>query len=205
MVRCRQISLGMVAFYAVALALVDSARVASQTPTRAPVLSAEDVRQVIVTAAGALADETMAVAVVDRSGSILGVYVRPRTSTAAADIAVSLAHRGVLQQRPGPLSSRTVRRPPRSEKISSLPDVVRREPSMPARSSRPCSWATERAASAPRGDRQSTSIGPRCGCCRRLCAAHPERSPGSDRAPGRCLGLPRVPPPHRRQARAAHA
>src|SRR5918995_1896878 len=46
----------------------------------ARVLTAEDVRAVLTVAATALADETMAAAVVDRTGNILRVYVRSRAA-----------------------------------------------------------------------------------------------------------------------------
>src|SRR5512140_2124089 len=43
----------------------------------AQTLTAADVQGVITAAAGALNDNTMAVAVVDRAGTILGVWARP--------------------------------------------------------------------------------------------------------------------------------
>ena len=76
----------------------------------ADVLTANDVRAVITTAAEALGDDTMAVAVTDRVGTILGVYARPDTAPETADIAVSLARTGAFfSNDQAPLSSRTVR------------------------------------------------------------------------------------------------
>ena len=43
----------------------------------AQILAADDVRAVLSVAAAALGDDTMAAAVVDRTGNILGVYSRP--------------------------------------------------------------------------------------------------------------------------------
>jgi uncharacterized protein GlcG (DUF336 family) len=52
----------------------------------------------------------MAAAVVDRTGNILGVYVRPRAGERTPDIAVSLARSGAMfANDQAPLSSRTVR------------------------------------------------------------------------------------------------
>ena len=76
----------------------------------AQILTADDVRAVLTTAAGALADATLAAAVVDRTGSILGVYARPGADERAPDIAVSLARTGAMFSHDQvPLSSRTVR------------------------------------------------------------------------------------------------
>ena len=76
----------------------------------APILSADDVRAVLTTAASALADESLAAAVVDRTGGILGVYARSGAAAAAPDIAVSLARTGAMfSHDQAPLSSRTVR------------------------------------------------------------------------------------------------
>src|SRR5215468_11702209 len=57
----------------------------------AQTLTADDVVAIIRAAAGALADDTMAVAVVDRAGTILGVCRRPGADPRSPDIAVSLA------------------------------------------------------------------------------------------------------------------
>lgn len=82
----------------------------AQAGGTAQVLTAEDVAAVINTAAGALSDEGLAVAVVDRAGTILGVYRRPGTAARTPDIAVSLARTtGFFSNDQAPLSSRTVR------------------------------------------------------------------------------------------------
>ena len=76
----------------------------------AQILTADDVRAVLTVAATALGDETLAAAVVDRTGSILGVYTRPGADERTPDIAVSLARAGALfSNDQAPLSSRTVR------------------------------------------------------------------------------------------------
>ena len=76
----------------------------------ARILTADDVRAVLTVAATALADDTMAAAVVDRTGNILGVYVRPRAGERTPDVAVSLARSGAMfANDQAPLSSRTVR------------------------------------------------------------------------------------------------
>src|SRR5690349_15660102 len=67
----------------------------------AQILTADDVRAVLTTAA---------TAVVDRTGNILGVYARGGAATATPDIAVSLARTGAMfSNDQAPLSSRTVR------------------------------------------------------------------------------------------------
>lgn len=77
---------------------------------RAQILEADDVRAVITAAAGALADDSLAVAVVDRAGAILGVYTRPGASTTATDVAVSSARTtAFFSNDQAPLSTRTVR------------------------------------------------------------------------------------------------
>jgi uncharacterized protein GlcG (DUF336 family) len=76
----------------------------------APILAPEDVDAVIAAAAQALADETMAVAVVDRAGTILGVWRRPLAEPRSLDIAISLARTtGFFSNDQAPLASRTVR------------------------------------------------------------------------------------------------
>jgi uncharacterized protein GlcG (DUF336 family) len=76
----------------------------------AQILTADDVLAVIRTAAQALSDDTMAVAVVDRAGTILGVYRRSQTDSRTPDIAVSLARTtAYFSNDQAPLSSRTVR------------------------------------------------------------------------------------------------
>lgn len=76
----------------------------------AQILTAADVQAVIATAASALNDNTMAIAVVDRAGTILGAYRRPGAAPNAPDVAVSLARTtGYFSNDQAPLSSRTVR------------------------------------------------------------------------------------------------
>lgn len=76
----------------------------------ARILTAADVRAVLTVAATAIADDTMAAAVVDRTGNILGVYVRPGAAELTPDIAVTLARAGAMfANDQAPLSSRTVR------------------------------------------------------------------------------------------------
>ncbi|MEO6326010.1 MAG: heme-binding protein [Thermoanaerobaculia bacterium] len=86
----------------------------------AQALSAADVQGIITAAAGAINDSTMAVAVVDRAGTILGVWARPGATGAAIpagltrapipDIAVSTARTtAYFSNDQAPLSSRTVR------------------------------------------------------------------------------------------------
>ena len=76
----------------------------------AQILTATDVVAVIRAAAQAISDNTMAVAVVDRAGTILGVYARPGADVHTPDIAVSLARTtGYFSNDQAPLSSRTVR------------------------------------------------------------------------------------------------
>ena len=73
-------------------------------------LSASDVEAVVRSAAEALDDPGLAVAVVDRTGRILGVYERPDAGPGAGDIAVSVARTGAFfSNDQAPLSSRTVR------------------------------------------------------------------------------------------------
>jgi uncharacterized protein GlcG (DUF336 family) len=76
----------------------------------APILNADDVRAVLTIAATALGDETLAAAVVDRTGNILGVYTRAGADERSPDVAVSLARAAALfSNDQAPLSSRTVR------------------------------------------------------------------------------------------------
>lgn len=76
----------------------------------AQTLTADDVRAVLTVAATALGDETLAAAVVDRTGSILGVYGRRGADERTPDVAVSLARAGAMfSTDQAPLSSRTVR------------------------------------------------------------------------------------------------
>ena len=76
----------------------------------AQILTADDVRAVLTVAATALGDGTLAAAVVDRNGAILGVYTRAQTAERTPDIAVTLARAGAMfANDQAPLSSRTVR------------------------------------------------------------------------------------------------
>jgi uncharacterized protein GlcG (DUF336 family) len=76
----------------------------------AQILTADDVRAVLTTAATALGNDTLAAAVVDRTGNILGVYARPGADERTPDIAVSVARSGAMfANDQAPLSSRTVR------------------------------------------------------------------------------------------------
>jgi uncharacterized protein GlcG (DUF336 family) len=73
-------------------------------------LSSADVTAVLAAAAGSLSDSSLAVAVVDRTGQILGVYARSGADLRTQDIAVSLARTGAFfSNNLAPLSSRTVR------------------------------------------------------------------------------------------------
>jgi uncharacterized protein GlcG (DUF336 family) len=99
-----------------AIALVPTTLLHSQnTPSAtaggpAQILTAADVAAVINVAAAALANQTLAVSVVDRTGSILGVYVRPDAGALAPDVAVTIARAGAMfASDQAPLSSRTVR------------------------------------------------------------------------------------------------
>jgi uncharacterized protein GlcG (DUF336 family) len=76
----------------------------------AQVLTADDVLAVLNVAASALDNRSMAAAVVDRTGNILGVYTRSDADERTPDIAVSLARSGAMfANDQAPLSSRTVR------------------------------------------------------------------------------------------------
>jgi uncharacterized protein GlcG (DUF336 family) len=76
----------------------------------AQILTADDVRAVLTIAATALGNDTLAAAVVDRTGGILGVYTRPATAERSPDVAVTLARAAALfANDQAPLSSRTVR------------------------------------------------------------------------------------------------
>jgi uncharacterized protein GlcG (DUF336 family) len=97
---------------ALAVVLVAGTPVAvhAQAGGTAQILTAQDVAAIINTAAGALADDTLAVAVVDRAGTILGVYRRPGAAPRTPDIAVSLARTtAYFSNDQAPLASRTVR------------------------------------------------------------------------------------------------
>jgi uncharacterized protein GlcG (DUF336 family) len=72
-------------------------------------LTPDDVTAILKAAAESIADSSMAVAVVDRTGAILGVYRRSQADAASPDVAVSLARTGAFfSNNAAPLSSRTV-------------------------------------------------------------------------------------------------
>lgn len=76
----------------------------------AQILTADDVAAVITMAAIALENRTMAVAVVDRTGAIVGVYRRPEADSATPDTAVTVGRAAAMfANDQAPLSSRTVR------------------------------------------------------------------------------------------------
>ena len=90
--------------------LTPSLRAQQRAGGTAQILTADDVLAVIRTAAQALSDDTMAVAVVDRAGTILGVYRRSQADSRTPDLAVSLARTtAYFSNDQAPLSSRTVR------------------------------------------------------------------------------------------------
>jgi uncharacterized protein GlcG (DUF336 family) len=76
----------------------------------AQILTADDVAAIVNVAASALDNPTLAVAVVDRTGAIVGAYARGEAGDLAPDVAVTLARAGALfANDQAPLSSRTVR------------------------------------------------------------------------------------------------
>jgi uncharacterized protein GlcG (DUF336 family) len=82
----------------------------SQGSAPAPLLAPSEVMAVLAAGASSLSDSTLAIAVVDRTGTILGIYRRPGAPATAADLAVSLARTGAFfANDQAPLSSRTVR------------------------------------------------------------------------------------------------
>jgi len=87
-------------------------RVSSQTLRggTAQTLTPDDVSAIVNAAASAISDNTMAVAVVDRAGTMLAVYARPGAAATTPDVAVSLARTtAYFSNDQAPLSSRTVR------------------------------------------------------------------------------------------------
>lgn len=100
---------------AAAVVFMPAALVSQNTPATlaggpAQILTPEDVDAVLNVAAGALDSRTLAAAVVDRTGAIVGVYTRPEAGNHAPDVAVTLARAGALfANDQAPLSSRTVR------------------------------------------------------------------------------------------------
>jgi hypothetical protein len=100
---------------AAALLISPAGLVSQNTPANrvggpAQILTSVDVDAVLNIAAGALDSRTLAAAVVDRTGAIVGVYTRADASGLAPDIAVTLARAGAMfANDQAPLSSRTVR------------------------------------------------------------------------------------------------
>ena len=73
-------------------------------------LTAAEVTSVLRAAATAIGENTMAVAVVDRGGRILGVYARPGADAFTPDTAVTVARTGAnFSNKDAPLTSRTIR------------------------------------------------------------------------------------------------
>jgi uncharacterized protein GlcG (DUF336 family) len=73
-------------------------------------LTANEVTAVISAAAQSIGENTMAIAVVDRQGRILGAYARPGADAFAPDTAVTVARTAAnFSNKDAPLSSRTVR------------------------------------------------------------------------------------------------
>src|SRR5262245_48163093 len=110
------VGVAVVAGAALVLAIA-SVRVASQNvprggPVTAP-LSPDDVTAIVRAAAQSIADNPLGIAVVDRAGTILGVYGRGARDTVAPtsilNLAVSLARTtGYFSNDQAPLASRTV-------------------------------------------------------------------------------------------------
>ncbi len=89
---------------------------APQAQSSVQILSQADVLAVLAAGAGALSDPGLAVSVVDRTGTILGVYQRNRAAIVAlplppqVDLSIALARTGAFfSNDQAPLSSRTVR------------------------------------------------------------------------------------------------
>ena len=100
----------VIASIAVAAALLGEANAGTQSDSRPSLLTASDVAGLLNAAMTSLADPTLAVAVVDRAGSILGVSARSGATAVTHDEAVSLARTGAFfSNDQAPLSSRTVR------------------------------------------------------------------------------------------------
>jgi len=94
----------------VVTAVVFSALLLAGARDAATQLTADDVELVIRTAARATDDTRAVIAVVDREGVPLGVFVKSGGSAASADLAVGLARTGAFfSNDEAPLSSRTVR------------------------------------------------------------------------------------------------
>lgn len=88
---------------------VASSTVSSQAELPAQ-LTATEVTVILTTAASALSDAGLSVAVVDRSGRALGVYARPGFAPTSPDVALTVARTGAFfSNDKAPLSSRTIR------------------------------------------------------------------------------------------------
>src|SRR5437667_12198648 len=105
------VALAALAGIGVSVFQLASVRVFSQTARGgvAQTLTPDDVTAIINASASAISDTGMAVAVVDRAGTILGVYARGAAAQ-TPDMAVSLARTtAYFSNDQAPLSSRTVR------------------------------------------------------------------------------------------------
>jgi uncharacterized protein GlcG (DUF336 family) len=82
---------------------------ARKQPLAAVVLRAPEVESVLRAAAAAVDDNTMSVAVADRTGQILGVFRKPSSDADTDEVAVGLARTAAFfSHNQAPLSSRTV-------------------------------------------------------------------------------------------------
>jgi uncharacterized protein GlcG (DUF336 family) len=111
--RARALTIASIALLAAACGSTSNPNGGTTQAGAPDTLSAADVTAIIKAAAGAISDD-MAVAVVDRSGTILGVYSRnagdATTPNTAAQVSVSLARTtGYFSNNVAPLASRTVR------------------------------------------------------------------------------------------------
>jgi uncharacterized protein GlcG (DUF336 family) len=92
------------------LALVASSSARVRTRALEQPLTSDDVLLVLSAAANAIGDGTMAIAVVDPGGRIVGLYARPDASELTREVAVTTARTAALFSNQGaPLSSRTIR------------------------------------------------------------------------------------------------
>lgn len=106
----RRVAITILLVAIVAIPIMSQNTPSDQAGGGAPILDADDVLAILNVAASALGNTTLAAAVVDRTGAILGVYARPDAADRTPDIAVSLARAGAMfANDQAPLSSRTVR------------------------------------------------------------------------------------------------
>jgi uncharacterized protein GlcG (DUF336 family) len=106
----RRLAITILAVGVIAVPLLSQNTPGDRAGGDAQILTAEDVLAVLNVAATALGSDTMAAAVVDRTGAILGVYTRPGAAERTPDIAATLARSGAMfANDQAPLSSRTVR------------------------------------------------------------------------------------------------